>query len=283
MLSGNFRLVVQREHEHFSHHMLLLSAGYAIFPSRTSHITLAFHFPAGQPMSSERGCDAGTGVSPEVASDVFIPYIKHTFLASPPERPPELGGRSRSEEWGSCCDRFAVQVHSLMFKVQPLEHREGSVPASSSATPSETEAASDAEIMPEPPRELSDEALRLVPLDEDGKLTSIGSTLHAEGECRPCAFLSSIRRPCRNGAACLFCHFSHEARYKLRLGRRKRKEMRTGANAALEAAGAEGIAPAPRYIPISWPVSWTLGKPLQTVAAQRNCRTLADADIPGFW
>eukprot|EP00439_Symbiodinium_sp_Y106_P051907 s4263_g6.t3 len=128
-------------------------------------------------MSSERGCDAGTGVSPEVASDVFIPYIKHTFLASPPERPPELGGRSRSEEWGSCCDRFAVQVHSLMFKVQPLEHREGSVPASSSATPSETEAASDAEIMPEPPRELSDEALRLVPLDEDGKLTSIGSTL----------------------------------------------------------------------------------------------------------
>ena len=56
-------------------------------------------------------------------------YIRHTFLASPPERPPELGGlhlsflglrgdcfcrvsrgRSRSEEWGSCCDRFAVQA-----------------------------------------------------------------------------------------------------------------------------------------------------------------------------
>ncbi|CAE6954114.1 unnamed protein product [Symbiodinium sp. CCMP2592] len=170
-------------------------------------------------MSSERGCDAGTGVSPEVASDVFIPYIKHTFLASPPERPPELGGRSRSEEWGSCCDRFAVQE----LVVQSNDNREVLT------------AASDAEIMPEPPRELSDEALRLVPLDEDGKLTSIGSTLHAEGECRPCAFLSSIRRPCRNGAACLFCHFSHEARYKLRLGRRKRKEMRTGANAALEA------------------------------------------------
>ncbi|CAE7445809.1 CCB1, partial [Symbiodinium necroappetens] len=169
-----------------------------------------------------------------MASQLHPPrYIRHTFLASPPERPPELGGRSRSEEWGSCCDRFAVQVHSLMFKVQPLEHREGSVPASS-ATASETEGASDAEILPEPPRELSDEALRLVPLDEDGRMTSIGSTLHAEGECRPCAFLSSIRRPCRNGAACLFCHFSHEARYKLRLGRRKRKEMRTGANAALE-------------------------------------------------
>ncbi|CAE7359763.1 CCB1 [Symbiodinium sp. CCMP2456] len=194
-----------------------------------------------------------------------------------------FGGRETSEETG-----FGYREDG----VQPLEHREGSgaarglgcsgkkkylmalsapyespkqrhmhksvwfpvaVPASS-ATASETEGASDAEKMPEPPRELSDEALRLVPLDEDGKMTSIGSTLHAEGECRPCAFLSSIRRPCRNGAACLFCHFSHEARYKLRLGRRKRKEMRTGATAALEAAGAGGIAPAPRYIPISWQI-----------------------------
>ncbi|CAJ1393608.1 unnamed protein product [Effrenium voratum] len=141
------------------------------------------------------------------------------------------------------------EVHSLMFKVQPLEREKGPERGRSFST--ESDVADPGEEAKPPPLEA--EILEEIPLDEEGQLTSIGSVLHGSGECRPCAFLGSERRPCSNGAACLFCHLPHDPRRKVRLGRRKRREMRSGAEAALAAANGD-IAPAPRYIPIALPV-----------------------------
>ncbi|CAJ1358511.1 unnamed protein product [Effrenium voratum] len=110
------------------------------------------------------------------------------------------------------------EVHSLMFKVQPLEREKGPERGRSFST--ESDVADPGEEAQPPPLEA--EILEEIPLDEEGQLTSIGSVLHGSGECRPCAFLGSERRPCSNGAACLFCHLPHDPRRKVRLGRRKR-------------------------------------------------------------
>jgi len=96
--------------------------------------------------------------------------------------------------------------------------------------------------------------LARVPLDEAGRPTSLGSELHAVSECRPCAFLGSDQRPCQNGVRCMFCHFPHPAKRRIRLCRRKRLEMRAAVAALVAGAGSEGIAPAPRHVPIAWPV-----------------------------
>lgn len=96
--------------------------------------------------------------------------------------------------------------------------------------------------------------LARVPLDEAGRPTSLGSELHAVNECRPCAFLGSDQRPCQNGVRCMFCHFPHAAKRRIRLCRRKRLEMRAAVAALVAGAGTEGIAPAPRHVPIAWPV-----------------------------
>eukprot|EP00428_Durinskia_dybowskii_P002192 CAMPEP_0170297018 /NCGR_PEP_ID=MMETSP0116_2-20130129/48666_1 /TAXON_ID=400756 /ORGANISM="Durinskia baltica, Strain CSIRO CS-38" /LENGTH=107 /DNA_ID=CAMNT_0010548635 /DNA_START=84 /DNA_END=404 /DNA_ORIENTATION=+ len=43
---------------------------------------------------------------------------------------------------------------------------------------------------------------------EDGTLPSVGSALHASGECKRCCFFHKGR--CANGHACKFCHLPHE-------------------------------------------------------------------------
>lgn len=91
-----------------------------------------------------------------------------------------------------------------------------------------------------------------LPRDEEGRPTSVGSVGHVVGTCRPCAFLTSEQRPCQNGVRCLFCHFPHAPKRRVRLCRRKRLEMGAAVAAAVAAAGGGGIAPPPRYIPISW-------------------------------
>jgi len=47
-----------------------------------------------------------------------------------------------------------------------------------------------------------------IPLDHGGNVTSLGSILHAEGACKPCAFWTKDR--CLKKDSCLHCHFAHD-------------------------------------------------------------------------
>lgn len=52
-------------------------------------------------------------------------------------------------------------------------------------------------------------------------LPSLGSALHATGECRRCNFFPKGR--CQNGTECIFCHLPHEKRKPSRQEKRERK------------------------------------------------------------
>ncbi|CAK9021952.1 unnamed protein product [Durusdinium trenchii] len=230
--------------------------------------------------------EGATYAPTDAGGEVFIPYVRNTFLSLPPCSDGLHPGARRCwslEDLEGPQKRYARQVHSLMFKVQPLPKTpttdiSGAPPGTVFSSASEPGSVTGSEsvmesVAEEEPIELEAEELAQVPLDEAGELTSIGSILHGSGECRPCAFLGSERRPCTEGVACVFCHFPHDARRKVRLGRRKRREMRISARAAVRAAGAEGISAAPRYIPISWPVGPSVGiqhEPREP-AAERMC------------
>lgn len=56
--------------------------------------------------------------------------------------------------------------------------------------------------------ELAVQLYPFVPYDDEGFKTSLGSILHAEGMCKPCAFLKKER--CHKKDLCLYCHFSHD-------------------------------------------------------------------------
>eukprot|EP00746_Dinoflagellata_sp_MGD_P002075 gnl/MRDRNA2_/MRDRNA2_103992_c0_seq1.p1 gnl/MRDRNA2_/MRDRNA2_103992_c0~~gnl/MRDRNA2_/MRDRNA2_103992_c0_seq1.p1 ORF type:complete len:325 (+),score=53.71 gnl/MRDRNA2_/MRDRNA2_103992_c0_seq1:95-1069(+) len=44
-----------------------------------------------------------------------------------------------------------------------------------------------------------------IPIDDEGNVTSLGSILHAEGTCKPCAFQK--RNRCHKKEMCLYCHY----------------------------------------------------------------------------
>jgi len=54
-----------------------------------------------------------------------------------------------------------------------------------------------------------EELLKLVPYDENGLPTSIGSIGHAENACKPPCVFSLRRKGCTNELRCGFCHFPH--------------------------------------------------------------------------
>mmetsp|Transcript_46821 Transcript_46821/g.111390 ORF Transcript_46821/g.111390 Transcript_46821/m.111390 type:complete len:430 (-) Transcript_46821:113-1402(-) len=58
-----------------------------------------------------------------------------------------------------------------------------------------------------------------------GPLPSIGSELHAKGECRPCLYLRA-KSGCFNGENCKFCHFSHVKKSRPRPCKAKRAECK---------------------------------------------------------
>lgn len=56
----------------------------------------------------------------------------------------------------------------------------------------------------------SDAALeQLIPKGPTGSITSIGSLLHAEGNCRPCRMMMT-GESCKYGIRCSYCHLPHE-------------------------------------------------------------------------
>jgi len=63
-----------------------------------------------------------------------------------------------------------------------------------------------------------------VPLDEEGRPTSMGSALHATGRCVPCLFYHRSMG-CSNGTRCTFCHFYHPSKPKSRPCKDKRARV----------------------------------------------------------
>lgn len=67
------------------------------------------------------------------------------------------------------------------------------------------------------------EALKaMIPIDEHGLYTSIGSMGHFNGDCKACSFANS-KAGCTNGIRCRYCHFEHA---RIRSGARNGKKMR---------------------------------------------------------
>lgn len=95
---------------------------------------------------------------------------------------------------------------------------DGSEAAAAEASPDGIEALIKSEGM---------EALLLrVPVDEAGNATSVGSILHEEGTCKPCVFAHSERKECQNGIQCVFCHFAHAPKRRLRFCKKRRMELK---------------------------------------------------------
>jgi len=67
--------------------------------------------------------------------------------------------------------------------------------------------------------------LQRVPVGSDGQLTSIGSALHAQKKCSPCAFFHASVR-CREGTLCAFCHFNHSIKVRIRPCKGKRERYK---------------------------------------------------------
>jgi hypothetical protein len=65
-----------------------------------------------------------------------------------------------------------------------------------------------------------------IPLDEEGNVTSMGSILHFEGSCKPCAFIKKDR--CHKKDLCIYCHLAHDlaAPKTTRFRKSKKKRMR---------------------------------------------------------
>lgn len=80
------------------------------------------------------------------------------------------------------------------------------------------------------PKELTSEVrqrcldiLNNLPKDQAGRLTSLGSVLHEDGQCKPCAYW--FKSLCKNGVACHNCHLVHEGQRPKRLRPSKQARM----------------------------------------------------------
>eukprot|EP00420_Gonyaulax_spinifera_P005608 CAMPEP_0197920698 /NCGR_PEP_ID=MMETSP1439-20131203/89426_1 /TAXON_ID=66791 /ORGANISM="Gonyaulax spinifera, Strain CCMP409" /LENGTH=232 /DNA_ID=CAMNT_0043542909 /DNA_START=55 /DNA_END=750 /DNA_ORIENTATION=- len=148
-------------------------------------------------------------------SAAFIPYVRHTFLAvAPAQLAPPARPRARSQPQAGTCDRYAREVHVLMFKQRAVRRKEvpvqlgaadkalSSAPetASQASTPTaatlEDEENTGTDIEEEevgPPQGVPDEQqwqqplleedeeplesiIARIPRDEEGRPTSIGVT-----------------------------------------------------------------------------------------------------------
>mmetsp|Transcript_41547 Transcript_41547/g.131501 ORF Transcript_41547/g.131501 Transcript_41547/m.131501 type:complete len:237 (+) Transcript_41547:138-848(+) len=94
-------------------------------------------------------------------------------------------------------------------------HKPGSGLLSARATPTSNASSDEAQL---------EELRSMVPLDAEGKPTSIGTMKHEAGLCKPCVFFPSVIG-CSNGITCLFCHITH-ARAQRRQCKNKRERYK---------------------------------------------------------
>lgn len=118
-------------------------------------------------------------------------------------------------------DAAAPEATLLCLKGSgPSSRSTGDENVSGDSSPHSTDDASVAAVLPteDPPTARSgvdadlarvSSVLQAVPLDDSGRITSIGSVVHAQGICRPCVYARSARG-CKFGIACEFCHFVSE-------------------------------------------------------------------------
>jgi len=79
--------------------------------------------------------------------------------------------------------------------------------------------------------------LQRVPLDEDGRFTSVGAIKHAAGQCRPCLFW--FRGSCGRSVQCSFCHIVHEGQTDKRVRPSKRQRERAARIAGTQEGNAQ--------------------------------------------
>lgn len=80
-------------------------------------------WPSGTPAAHGWPCfDAADEISKGEEDGWAIPYVRHTFLNCGPSLQSRFGTglRSHSAPVHSTCDRYATEVHALMFKTQPV-------------------------------------------------------------------------------------------------------------------------------------------------------------------
>ncbi|CAE7773707.1 rlmJ [Symbiodinium sp. CCMP2456] len=70
-----------------------------------------------------------------------------------------------------------------------------------------------------PPPPLQEPSL---PLEQEDHLPSVGSVGHAEGTCRPCAFV--FKKGCDSGSQCTFCHLCPPGEKKRRMKEKSTKK-----------------------------------------------------------
>jgi hypothetical protein len=71
--------------------------------------------------------------------------------------------------------------------------------------------------------EITAQVYPFIPYDHEGKVTSLGSILHAESACNPCAFFQKDR--CHKKDLCLYCHFKHDISKPPSTRKSKQKRM----------------------------------------------------------
>mmetsp|Transcript_29950 Transcript_29950/g.81176 ORF Transcript_29950/g.81176 Transcript_29950/m.81176 type:complete len:258 (-) Transcript_29950:280-1053(-) len=128
---------------------------------------------------------------------------------------------SRSEEAASEVLSLGVPASVTSAASSQVVNLEVTSPTSSQDTPA---GKSLIEALVEGSRELTDEdLLSWVPHTASGMPTSIGSLEHADGTCKPCLFAHHASKACANGLACLFCHFEHPPKRRVKNVHRQRR------------------------------------------------------------
>lgn len=79
-----------------------------------------------------------------------------------------------------------------------------------------------------------------------GEVLSCGSIPHALGSCRPCVFARNDGKQCLFGPSCLYCHFEHESKKRMRKNKKQRAEARAASALKNEIEMLVGDAPSPR-------------------------------------
>jgi len=67
--------------------------------------------------------------------------------------------------------------------------------------------------------------LQRIPVDHEGRLTSVGTLKHADGQCKPCLFW--FEGKCKRSVLCSYCHVVHrgQTRKRIRPSKRYREKM----------------------------------------------------------
>mmetsp|Transcript_9685 Transcript_9685/g.30139 ORF Transcript_9685/g.30139 Transcript_9685/m.30139 type:complete len:316 (-) Transcript_9685:51-998(-) len=79
--------------------------------------------------------------------------------------------------------------------------------------------------------------LRQIPRNAEGEMTSVGSVLHATGECSPCVFW--FKNSCSKSIKCSYCHFMHRGQKnkRIRPSKQTRMQMKGRERECLDAHG----------------------------------------------